>query len=164
MCLEVSTRMWKSVLLIAFGWVLTLCVCEIDNFNCVVTTCNSFTVTTLRRYKCNFTKCLSYNKEDVCGRLWIKFLFKNFCRVGIGIAQWYSVGLRAGWSRVLVPARAGNFSLCHRAQIGSRAHPASYAVDTGDSFPGSKRPGREAVRSPLTSAEVKNAWCCTSTP
>jgi len=31
-------------------------------------------------------------------------------------------------------------------------------------IPGVKRPGREADRSPPSSAEVKNAWLCTSTP
>jgi len=30
--------------------------------------------------------------------------------------------------------------------------------------PGVKRPGREADHSPPSSAEVKNAWSCTSTP
>jgi hypothetical protein len=37
------------------------------------------------------------------------------------------------------------------------AHPASYSVGTGDSFPGGKaRPGRDADHSPPSSAEVKN--------
>jgi hypothetical protein len=34
---------------------------------------------------------------------------------------------------------------------------------TGALSLGVKRPGREANRSPLSSAEVKNAWSCTST-
>jgi len=37
-----------------------------------------------------------------------------------------------------------NFPLHHRFQIGSEADPASYSMGTGDSFPGVKRPGREA--------------------
>jgi hypothetical protein len=45
--------------------------------------------------------------------------------------QWYSFGLRAGWSGVLVPAEAGNFSLHHRVH------------------------GREAGHSPAFSAEVQ---------
>jgi hypothetical protein len=34
------------------------------------------------------------------------------------------------------PGRAGNFSLHHRVQTGSGAHPASYPMGTRDSFPG----------------------------
>jgi hypothetical protein len=37
-------------------------------------------------------------------------------------------------------------------------------MDTGGSFPGVKRPGREADHSPPSSAEVKNTWSYTSTP
>jgi hypothetical protein len=38
----------------------------------------------------------------------------------------------------------------------SGAHPASYTVGTGGSFPGGKaRPGRDADHSPHSSAEVK---------
>jgi hypothetical protein len=59
---------------------------------------------------------------------------------------------------------AWNFSLHHCVQNGSGAHPASYPMDTGGSFPGVKRPGREADHSPPSSAEVKNEWSYTSTP
>jgi hypothetical protein len=38
---------------------------------------------------------------------------------------------------------------------GSGAHPASYPVGTRGPFPGVRRPGREADRSPPCSAEVK---------
>jgi hypothetical protein len=58
---------------------------------------------------------------------------------------------------------SGNFSLHHRVQNGSGAHPASYPVDTRGSFPGVKWPGREADHSRPSSAEVKNAWSYTST-
>jgi hypothetical protein len=58
-------------------------------------------------------------------------------------------------SRVRVPAGAGNFSLYHRVQNGSRAHPASYPVGTGAFSLGVKWPGREADHSPPSSAEVK---------
>jgi hypothetical protein len=44
-------------------------------------------------------------------------------------------------SRVRFPAGAGNFSLHHRIQNGSGAHPASYTMDTRGSFPGSKAAG-----------------------
>jgi len=37
-----------------------------------------------------------------------------------------------------VPARAGNFSLHHCVQTGSGAHPVSYPMCTGGSFPGGK--------------------------
>jgi hypothetical protein len=37
-------------------------------------------------------------------------------------------------------------------------------MDTGDLFPGVKRPGPEADHSPPTSAEVKKTWVYTSTP
>jgi hypothetical protein len=67
---------------------------------------------------------------------------------GAGIAQWYSAGLRAGWSVVRMPVGAGNFSPHHRVQNGSGAHPASYPL-------GVKRPGRQADHSPPSSAEVK---------
>jgi hypothetical protein len=75
-----------------------------------------------------------------------------------------SPGLRAGWSGVRVLAGAGNFSLHHPNQTGSGAHPASYPMGTRGSFPGVKRPRREADHSPPPSAEVKNAWSYTSTP
>jgi hypothetical protein len=42
-------------------------------------------------------------------------------------------------------------------QTGSGAHPASYPMGTGGSFPGGKaRSGRDADHSPPSSAEVKN--------
>jgi hypothetical protein len=62
-----------------------------------------------------------------------------------------------------VPAEDGNFSLHHRVQTGSGAHPASDPMGTRGSFPGVKRPGRDVDPSPY-SAEVKNAWRYTSTP
>jgi len=66
-------------------------------------------------------------------------------KIGAGIAQWYSARLRAG-----------NFSLHHRVQTGSGAHPASYRMSIRSSFTGGeKRPGREADHSHPTNAEVK---------
>jgi hypothetical protein len=35
-------------------------------------------------------------------------------------------------------------------------------MDTGDSFNGIKRPGREADRSPQTCGEIKKTWIYTS--
>jgi hypothetical protein len=54
---------------------------------------------------------------------------------------------------------AGNFSLLHRVQNGSGAHPASYPLSLGV-----KWPARESDHLPPSSAEVKNAWSYTSTP
>jgi hypothetical protein len=50
---------------------------------------------------------------------------------------------------------ARDFSLLHCFQVGSGAYPATYAMDTGNSFPGVKRLEREADHSSLSSAEVK---------
>jgi hypothetical protein len=46
--------------------------------------------------------------------------------------------------RFRFPVGAGNFSLHHRVQNGSGAHPASYSMGTGALSLGIKRPGREA--------------------
>jgi hypothetical protein len=43
--------------------------------------------------------------------------------------------------RVPFPAGAGNFSLHHRVQNSSAAHPASYPMGTRGSFPGGKAAG-----------------------
>jgi hypothetical protein len=64
-------------------------------------------------------------------------------------------GLDDRGSRVRFSAGAGNFSLHHRVQNGSGAHPAFNAMGTRGSFPGVKRPGREADHSPPSNAEVK---------
>jgi len=57
--------------------------------------------------------------------------------VGIALGYW----LDDRGSRVRFPTWAGNFSLHHRVQNGSAAHPASYPVGTRDSFPGGKAAG-----------------------
>jgi hypothetical protein len=81
----------------------------------------------------------------------------------VGIALGY--GLDDRGSRVRFLAGAGNFSLHHRVQNGSGAHPASYPMGTRGSFPGwVKRKGRDVDHLPPPSAEVKNAWSYTSIP
>jgi hypothetical protein len=61
-----------------------------------------------------------------------------------------------GWTaRVQFPAEAREFSLVHSVQAGSAAYPAFYRIGPEGSFPGIKRPRREADYS-LPSAEVKN--------
>jgi hypothetical protein len=71
----------------------------------------------------------------------------------VGIALGY--GLDDRGSRVRFPAGAGNFSLHHRVQNGSGAHPASYPMGIGALSLGAKRPGREADHSPPSSTDVK---------
>jgi hypothetical protein len=52
-------------------------------------------------------------------------------------------------------------SLLHSVQIDPGAHPASYPMGTGASFPGGKATGREADHSPPSSAEVKKGGAIT---
>jgi hypothetical protein len=54
----------------------------------------------------------------------------------VGIALGY--GLDYQDSRVRFPTGGGNFSLHHRVQNGSGAHPASYPMGTSGSFRGGK--------------------------
>jgi hypothetical protein len=80
------------------------------------------------------------------------------------ISQRCSAGLQVGGSRVRVPAGAGNFSLPHRVQTGSAAHPTSYPMGTRGSFPGGKAAGGEADHSPPSSVEVKKCGAITPLP
>jgi hypothetical protein len=57
----------------------------------------------------------------------------------IGIAADY--GLDDQMVGVRIKAGAANFSLRHRVQNGSRAHPSSYPMGTRSSFPGGKAAG-----------------------
>jgi hypothetical protein len=57
----------------------------------------------------------------------------------VGIALSYGPEDRG--SRARFPVGAGNFYLHHRVQNGSGAHPASYPMDTGGSFPMGKAAG-----------------------
>jgi len=58
----------------------------------------------------------------------------------------------------------GNFSLYHRNETGSEAKTASYQMDVRGSFPGVKRPGREADNSTPSNDCVKDAWSYISIP
>jgi hypothetical protein len=60
-----------------------------------------------------------------------------------------------GWSGVQVPVESVNFSLHHRVQTGSGAHPVSYPMVPGALSPRAKWSGREANHSPPSNAEVK---------
>jgi hypothetical protein len=63
---------------------------------------------------------------------------------------------------IRVPVRSRIFT-SHVVQTGSLVHSTSYTMGTAGSFPGVKRPGREADHSPPTSTEVKTMWIYTST-
>jgi hypothetical protein len=74
----------------------------------------------------------------------MKHYYNNFLIIksrdsSVGIALGY--GLDRWGSRVRFPAGAGNFSLHHRIQNGSGAHPASYPMGISGSFPGGKAAG-----------------------
>jgi hypothetical protein len=83
----------------------------------------------------------------------------NLARIlygGAGVAQSVQC-LTTDWTAgVRTPTEAEDFSSTLCVQTGSGAHPASYTMGTGGSFPGGKkRPGRDADHSPPSSAEVK---------
>jgi hypothetical protein len=61
------------------------------------------------------------------------------------------------WAIEVQPPTGADFSSSPCIQTGSGAHPASYPMGTGGSFPGGKvRPGRDADHSPPSSAKVMN--------
>jgi hypothetical protein len=75
-----------------------------------------------------------------------------------GKSTWYSLDMRLGG----LQSRSGcggeeknSHPLRSRVQNGSGAQPASYPMCSESSFPGVKRPGREADHSPPSSAQVK---------
>jgi hypothetical protein len=65
------------------------------------------------------------------------FIMSRYSSVGIALGY----GLDDRGSTIRFPAGAGNFSLHHRVQTGSGAHPASYLMGTRVSFPGGKAAG-----------------------
>jgi hypothetical protein len=67
------------------------------------------------------------------------FIYEGSRDRSVGIALGYGLDKRG--SRVPFSARAGNFSLHHRDQNGSGAHPTSYPIGTRDSFLGGKAAG-----------------------
>jgi hypothetical protein len=85
-----------------------------------------------------FTTTMSFEFDFNNLNLWLTFYDKSRDS-SFDIALGY--GLDDRGSRVRFPAGAGNFSLHHRLQNGSGAHPASYPMGTGGSFPGSKAVG-----------------------
>jgi len=49
-------------------------------------------------------------------------------------------------------------------ETGSGFHPSYSSMGIGFLFSGVKRPGRNVDHTPLSGAEIKNEWSCTSTP
>jgi hypothetical protein len=86
---------------------------------------------------------LKWTLDKEGGKMWTEFIWLRICSKSrgssVGIALGY--GLDDWGSRVRFPAGAGNFSLHHRVQDGSGAHPASYPIGARDSFPGAKAVG-----------------------
>jgi hypothetical protein len=81
----------------------------------------------------------------------------------VGIALSY--GLDDQGSRFRFPAGAGNFSLHHRFQNGSGAHPPSYPMGTEGSFPGVKAArGVKLITHLHLVPRSKNEWSYTFTP
>jgi hypothetical protein len=60
-------------------------------------------------------------------------------------------------AEIRFPAEVRDFSLPHRVQTSSWAHPAFYPAGIGHPFPGMKRSGREAHQSDLSRAEAKKS-------
>jgi hypothetical protein len=91
----------------------------------------------------------------------IRVFITNYIKIYLRKAH----GLDDRGSRVRFPAGAGNFSLHHRVQNGSEAHPLSYRMGIRGSFPGVKAAG--AWSCPLNLhlvSKSKNEWRYTSTP
>jgi hypothetical protein len=84
--------------------------------------------------------CLSLN-NFVTDRQSVSWFGHILCFISVGIALGYGLDDRS--SRVRFPVGAGNFSLHHRVQNGSGAHPAPYPMGTRGLSLGVKRPGRE---------------------
>jgi hypothetical protein len=77
-----------------------------------------------------------------------------------------TTGLRDGGprGRDSSHSRVKNFLFINVVKTGFGAHPASYPVGIAGSFPGVKRPVREAGHSNPTSPKVKKIWVYSSTP
>jgi hypothetical protein len=84
----------------------------------------------------------------------ILFLACMLCWVA-GIAQWYSDGLRAGWSGVRVQIEVGNVLFPHRIRIGSGPTQPPIPWVLGALSLGIKGQECEADHSPSSSVEVK---------
>jgi hypothetical protein len=98
---------------------------------------------------CHTTKCVVIIIRNCIFGVCLEFIivgeFLSYTRPfkshdnSVGIALGYRLDDRS--SRVRVPVGDGNFSLHHRVQNGSGAHPASYTMATTGYFPGDKAAG-----------------------
>jgi hypothetical protein len=88
---------------------------------------------------------------------WATSVYERLCLLPVALSL-YSVWLRDGRSGDRIPVGARFFA---HVQTGPGAHPASCTMGTG-SFPGVKRPGRDADHPPRSRAEVKKGWSYTS--
>jgi hypothetical protein len=82
-------------------------------------------------------------------------------------SRYRSVGIATGWTTERSEFESWyyqEFSVLHDVHTGSGAHPASYPMCTGDSFPGVKAAGAWSLPHIPTSVEVKNTWIYTSIP
>jgi hypothetical protein len=90
-----------------------------------------------------------------------KYVLSSHTHTKLSSVMDSSVGVATGYGlddRIIgvhFPAGDWNFSLRHRVQTGSGAHPVSYPMDTGALYLGVKRPGTEADHSLPSSVEVK---------
>jgi hypothetical protein len=109
--------------------------------------------------KCRAVIPAVLNLRSVLTQCYCNFSLKEplLTNSSVGIATGY--GLEDGGVRVPV---GKEFSFLH-VQTDPGVHPTSYTMGNGVSFPGVKRPGREAEHSPSTSVEVKAMWVYTST-
>jgi hypothetical protein len=101
-----------------------------------------------------FTTNATVEKYSKYPNLWatdINTLIPKSRDSSVGIVTGY--GLDDRGFRVPFPARDGNFSLHHRLQNGSEAHPASYLIGISSSFPGGKAAGSWSW--PLTSTSCR---------
>jgi hypothetical protein len=83
--------------------------------------------------------------------------YNNFLALQFSVCIALGYGLDDQGSRVRFSAGAENFSLHHRVQNVSGAHPASYPMGTRGSFPGGKAAG--AWSWPLTSILCRGQVC-----
>jgi hypothetical protein len=96
--------------------------------------------------------------SEYCGKLQVYYHSHSLLRAGIAQSVWCCF---TGWTNgIWFRAGGENFSLHYRVQTGSRAHPASYPMGIGWSFPGSKAAGAWSWPPP-SSAEVKSTWSYT---
>jgi hypothetical protein len=104
-------------------------------------------------------ECLSLVRAELSMYYWIT---KKSCGSSVGIPLGY--GLDDRGSRVRFPEGLGIFlfTIASRTALGSTQPPIQWVPEALSR--GLKRPGRETDHSPLSSAEVKNAWSYTSSP